>query len=767
MKKIVFFILALLFFASPVLVKLVSAQTLDPTPTDTPTPTPTPTDIPTPTPTSPPIPTPTPTPEPYCSMGTNMVCSILGGCVPDSNGGHCFYSSPPTPTPTPSGVNIQINNGANASINTYVTYYIEGQFNSGGSVMASCIPPACPVGTIDFGDGSATQDANAHEGFIPNASTFSASHIYPDPGIYTVTVRITDDLGVIGVATTTVQVNQPADTCQFSTDHSVLDYSGMNNVYTLTNNAKSASNLTQATFYVASGPIVYTPNLAPGASTTMATGGVMSMYCEFADGFTIMGAEIPYQSTTTPTPTPTTAPGQCLPEPGTNCSHYDPSTFMTFPGCQVGYYCDSSNTCAPQATGCTYEPMPGFIMPGCQAGTVCQSVATPTPTPTPTATPTPTPPPAASCKYTVSTSQVGDQATIAITESGELPDAMETYINLNIQGNILFQNPWSSVAVLTSGTLRSFDPNANTTNYSTFFSGPYVPHILNDTYHIQYTGDVNSLLRVIVGSSSGENGVWSETCTEVAATPTPTPTPTPPPNTTTGGVPVPLSTGTVTFADVSIAGDTTVTTSSTVPTPPSGYSLGDTPTYYDVTTTAAYSGGIDICFNYDAGQFADPNLARLLHFENNAWADVTTTNDTTSHTICGHTTTLSPFVVVGNLYNFLGFNKPVDNLPIVNKAKAGQAIPIKWALKDAAGNYLSDVNTATAYGYGDLPSCAGTTSSIDEYVNAGSTSLRYDSSANQFILNSKSDSSWAGTCKMFVLKLLDGTTHLATFQFTK
>ncbi len=104
---------------------------------------------------------------------------------------------------------------------------------------------------------------------------------------------------------------------------------------------------------------------------------------------------------------------------------------------------------------------------------------------------------------------------------------------------------------------------------------------------------------------------------------------------------------------------------------------------------------------------------------------------------------------------------------MVNTATAGRAIPLKWSLKDASGNYVSGLTTAMNYGYGSLTDCSGSTDLIEEYANTGSTSLRYDASANQFVLTSKTDKAWAGSCKIFTLVLSDGTKHQAKFTFTK
>jgi len=111
---------------------------------------------------------------------------------------------------------------------------------------------------------------------------------------------------------------------------------------------------------------------------------------------------------------------------------------------------------------------------------------------------------------------------------------------------------------------------------------------------------------------------------------------------TTGTAPV-----TMTFDQVTVAGGTTLITSTTGPTPPEGFQLGDPPTYYDITTTAAYAGLIEICVDYTGVAFSGPPKAlKLYHYEDGAWVDCTTFVDTPNKLVCGAVSSLSSFAVL-------------------------------------------------------------------------------------------------------------------------
>jgi YVTN family beta-propeller protein len=101
----------------------------------------------------------------------------------------------------------------------------------------------------------------------------------------------------------------------------------------------------------------------------------------------------------------------------------------------------------------------------------------------------------------------------------------------------------------------------------------------------------------------------------------------------------------VTFASVTQAGQTSVTVGNTGSAPPANFQLGNPPTYYDLTTTATFSGGTVVCIHYGGITFNNPSAIKLNHFENGAWVDRTTSVNTATQTVCGTVTSFSPFAL--------------------------------------------------------------------------------------------------------------------------
>jgi hypothetical protein len=114
-------------------------------------------------------------------------------------------------------------------------------------------------------------------------------------------------------------------------------------------------------------------------------------------------------------------------------------------------------------------------------------------------------------------------------------------------------------------------------------------------------------------------------------------------------------------------------------------------------------------------------------------------------------------------YNFTGFFQPVDNLPTVNVAKAGAAIPVKFSL----GGYQGLGIIASGYPTSHQVACSASSpvSAIDQTVAAGGNSLTYNPTTDQYTYVWKTNSTWKNTCRWLTVKLSDGSEHSATFQF--
>jgi probable HAF family extracellular repeat protein len=91
------------------------------------------------------------------------------------------------------------------------------------------------------------------------------------------------------------------------------------------------------------------------------------------------------------------------------------------------------------------------------------------------------------------------------------------------------------------------------------------------------------------------------------------------------------------FSNVSTAGTTTLTISPNGPPPPTGFALGNPAVYYELATSASFTGPVQICITYSGAAPA------LFHYENNAWVDVTSA--VLAGQVCGVVSSLSPFAV--------------------------------------------------------------------------------------------------------------------------
>lgn len=139
---------------------------------------------------------------------------------------------------------------------------------------------------------------------------------------------------------------------------------------------------------------------------------------------------------------------------------------------------------------------------------------------------------------------------------------------------------------------------------------------------------------------------------------------------------------------------------------------------------------------------------------------VTTVTGTATDDV-GNTSNCSFTVTV--LYDFAGFFSPVGNPPTLNVVNAGRAVPVKFSL---SGNKGLSIFASGSPSSGQIAcDVSAPPSEVTETVSAGSSSLSYDASTDQYSYIWKTDTSWAGTCRQLILTLNDGTQHVANFKF--
>jgi len=160
---------------------------------------------------------------------------------------------------------------------------------------------------------------------------------------------------------------------------------------------------------------------------------------------------------------------------------------------------------------------------------------------------------------------------------------------------------------------------------------------------------------------------------------------------------------TLTFGTVTPPGETTVTTSNSGPAGPGGFRIvgpGGISLYFEISTTAVFSGSITICFSYpDLGDPRREDRFKLRHFENGGWQNVPISSlDTSANIICGVVTSLSPFIVV----------EPLNVPPVANAGSDQTVILGESASLDGSGSSDPDGTVAAyAWNFGDGSQASG------------------------------------------------------------
>jgi hypothetical protein len=113
-------------------------------------------------------------------------------------------------------------------------------------------------------------------------------------------------------------------------------------------------------------------------------------------------------------------------------------------------------------------------------------------------------------------------------------------------------------------------------------------------------------------------------------------------------------------------------------------------------------------------------------------------------------------------YGFGGLFSPVS-MGISNLVNAGQSVPVKWQLTNSNGGFVSAPRAVASITSANVACGGGATSVPLPADTSGASGLHYDTTLNQYIFSWKTDKTWAGSCRRFILQLDDGTSHTAEF----
>jgi CSLREA domain-containing protein/uncharacterized repeat protein (TIGR01451 family) len=114
-------------------------------------------------------------------------------------------------------------------------------------------------------------------------------------------------------------------------------------------------------------------------------------------------------------------------------------------------------------------------------------------------------------------------------------------------------------------------------------------------------------------------------------------------------------------------------------------------------------------------------------------------------------------------FPFTGFFEPVNNLPTVNRATAGKAIPVKFGLGGDEGLDIFDGGSPSSRRVDCDTSAPQDT--IEQAATPGASDLTYDPATGVYTYVWRTSKAWKGTCRELIVTLTDQTEHIAVFKF--
>lgn len=182
----------------------------------------------------------------------------------------------------------------------------------------------------------------------------------------------------------------------------------------------------------------------------------------------------------------------------------------------------------------------------------------------------------------------------------------------------------------------------------------------------------------------------------------------------------------------------------------------------DIAVGAVSASGTPVSFTATAADAVDPDVpVTCTPASGSTFAPGATTVSCSATDDSGNTANGTFKVTVS--FGFTGFYAPVDNGGVLNTIKGGQSVPMKWSVPNGSGGWIGSLGIVSGVTQTQITCGIGTGTDEIEAPTSGSTSLRYDTTANQFIYNWQSPKV-AGNCYKVTVKLTDGTVRSALFK---
>ncbi len=183
----------------------------------------------------------------------------------------------------------------------------------------------------------------------------------------------------------------------------------------------------------------------------------------------------------------------------------------------------------------------------------------------------------------------------------------------------------------------------------------------------------------------------------------------------------------------------------------------------NISTGATSASGAVVSYTATATDLVDgPVTPDCTPVSGSTFAPGATTVTCTATDAHDNTSAAQTFTVTVS-FSFNGFFAPVDNGGVLNTIKGGQSVPLKWAIPNGSGGFIGSLAVVDRVTQAKFTCTAGAPTDPIEAPTSGATSLRYDTTANQYIYNWQSPKG-ASNCYKVTVHLTDGSSKSASFM---